>query len=905
MSSLVTDRWNLLSTHSDDLATILKEYMRLVGIVESVSESISTPFLSSWVYVITRICECLLGITNIEGDSLDQDLEQIEGVSADFVKNLSCLIKGQVYDFCRKEMVKFDINTETSGSMYRIILRQISPSDPALAQALAGVCEYISLEMMELSGLQYRDYGMFYNGVHFNRENALVASEVKAWKSLLDGEEGLLPSHDDDSTEHEEILKRLNNRYGLLSWMYVNDALSSDDELRKFWKALKLDFIVDDKPKEEEQSTDHDTDRQSMIRKLEINRLHEIRKPFFQQYGASGMAATEELSVKLSPFTLQEYLTIALTLPPVDRCGRSDGDICSDHEELLEKVRAADMASPISINIDVHAYADAVEVGAGLLQLLTAVCYKVHLGAIEKICCIGKIEPTEDTGLLQLLLELFPDITSIDEIEWEGWDGNFKMFGERMVRRNGNSALLNLVIATSIDKFVCYESLCSDVDDSYVSADVNGLSDEDLLGEFKPVHIAAYNSDVTSLKALIEKLHANVDARAYDGSTALICAIVNQATEETVQYLIDRGAEVNTQIFKGPGWQSYMTNFSGFTPLMMAVNKNEAGLVNLLLKSGKVNTELYTGPISGQFPISSNSMLNVIEYPGTGFCFNALHIASVLDRDQLVSSLLKCGHANPDARVALPDDDERERLYIDFDNENIQFHPLENKEIQEALRLGLNTPLHLCPQNSSTAEKLINHSPVGASLLAQNISLVPTWKHHQDKLEDWLGGKELNLRSTVLAVCRAKNIPDDCSLCIIQFYVSMHLAEHFQRSYQQEMSDNCWPWMALSLTYRFHPKEDDNVSSEIASSWSIHRDALRDAILSTYTPLNDKKYDAVKQFVSVALMKVKHQESQELDEVLTHKLYKMDLFAPNNEDNSEMETSPVDSVKRVKKRPRF
>jgi hypothetical protein len=319
-----------------------------------------------------------------------------------------------------------------------------------------------------------------------------------------------------------------------------------------------------------------------------------------------------------------------------------------------------------------------------------------------------------------------------------------------------------------------------------------------------------------------------------------------------VRYLIDHDAEVNTQIFNRPGWQSYMTNFSGFTPLMMAVNMNEAGLVNRLLKTGKVNTELYTGPISGEFPILADYMVHVIEYPGTGFCFTALHIATLLDRDQLVLSLLKHGHANPDARVALPDDDERERLNIDFDNENVQFHPLENEEIKEALRLGLNTPLHLCPKGSNTAKQLIKHSPVGASLLAQNMSLVPTWKCHEHILEDWLEGMELNLRGTVLAVCNAKNIPEDCSLCIIQFYVSMHLAEHFHRSYQQEMSDSCWPWMALSLTYRVHPKEDDNVSSEIASSWLIHRDALRDAILSNHMSLDGKKYDAVKQFVSVA-----------------------------------------------------
>ncbi len=134
---------------------------------------------------------------------------------------------------------------------------------------------------------------------------------------------------------------------------------------------------------------------------------------------------------------------------------------------------------------------------------------------------------------------------------------------------------------------------------------------------------------------LVEELKADINVTAYDGSNALHLAIASDATSEVIQYLIAHGCDFNKQTYKGPGWQSQMTNISGFSPLMMAVNCNDISSVSLLIDAG-AKLDLYTGPIEKKFPYHVNSILRVYEYEGIGFGFNALHIAASMEDSSIM-----------------------------------------------------------------------------------------------------------------------------------------------------------------------------------------------------------------------------------------------------------------------------
>jgi hypothetical protein len=218
-----------------------------------------------------------------------------------------------------------------------------------------------------------------------------------------------------------------------------------------------------------------------------IVRIRETRKCLFQEYGTGGMAVIKELSVKLSPFTLQEYLMIALNLPPIDCYGKPEnGDFMFDyHQEILKKIRMTNSKTPTSISIDVSKVVGAE--GASLLQLLVALCYQVHIGAINRIWCVGTAQLTDDLKLLHLLLELFPNVISLDAITWQR-DEDFEMFGKRMSNYVGDNTLLHFTIAGTIDQFLNnIQSFNSNVNCSYISDTDNGLSDEDLLGEVRAI----------------------------------------------------------------------------------------------------------------------------------------------------------------------------------------------------------------------------------------------------------------------------------------------------------------------------------------------------------------------------------------------------------------------------------
>lgn len=505
--------------------------------------------------------------------------------------------------------------------------------------------------------------------------------------------------------------------------------------------------------------------------------------------------------------------------------------------------------------------------------------------------------------------------------------------------------------------------------------------------QLKAIHIAACKSDLATLKALVEVLNADINVHTFDESNALHCAIANHASPEVVQYLVDKGCNINQQIYPNPGWQSNMPYFAGFTPLMMAVNNDDMESVMILLRAKQIvpvvkkksyffgwswgndedneggdddndkeeeedeigadeeaedeeaedekekeeeeketknemkevsiDTEICTGPLeANRFPMKGNYYFEVHEYEGQGYRFNALHIACSVENDAMISKLLEVGHANSDSRVLLPRADDVERLgLVDlYDDESDRKHPLLDEDNSNKIALGLNTPLHICSEGSESALILMKSTPsyAGASLLSQNMMLNASWERHRESLPEWLlTDQRLNLEATVVALCKAKNLPVDCSLYITEFYVSLYLAEHFERSYKQEMSSICWPWMALSLTKPVDV-EEDNDESEVASAWSIYRPAIKNALLRERVGLeNDSEFTPVKEFVGVELKKSKTIKYRELFGVLTEALYAMDLFSnKGNDDDIDMnveddEDGDDNSLDQEKKRRRI
>ncbi len=240
-----------------------------------------------------------------------------------------------------------------------------------------------------------------------------------------------------------------------------------------------------------------------------------------------------------------------------------------------------------------------------------------------------------------------------------------------------------------------------------------------------------------------------------------------------------------------------------------------------------------------------------------------------------------------------------------MDMDNADIHPFYQEDrIKEQLELGLNTPLHLCEGNSDSACELIK---CNASLLAQNMSLEAAWERHTDHLSSWLSGDHLKLEETVVAVCKAKNLPVDCSLYITEYYVSLFLAEHFERAMTQELSKPYWPWMALSLTHRVdNERKESDHEEEVASSWSIHREAIKKEISGSsrwnYRYNDDGEYVKVEEeeeeqpvatmeFMKQGLEKVKMETYKKLFEAITSELYSMQLFTDVDEHDAMEETA--------------
>ncbi|KAL0609713.1 B-cell lymphoma 3 protein [Plecturocebus cupreus] len=100
-------------------------------------------------------------------------------------------------------------------------------------------------------------------------------------------------------------------------------------------------------------------------------------------------------------------------------------------------------------------------------------------------------------------------------------------------------------------------------------------------------HLACEHRSPTCLQALLDSAAPgtlDLEARNYDGLTALHVA-VNTECQETVQLLLERGADIDAVDIK-----------SGRSPLIHAVENNSLSMVQLLLQHGaNVNAQMYSG----------------------------------------------------------------------------------------------------------------------------------------------------------------------------------------------------------------------------------------------------------------------------------------------------------------------
>jgi hypothetical protein len=488
---MTLDRWSLIASRSEEVKTLLQELMKQLGVDEALAASISKPFVSSWAYFITRVCESILGLTPInqlEGEEAadESSFQAIEGVSDEISKNIFKIIPGQLYTYCIKEIAKFTGESESGAILLKLISECVMPSDPTLAKVLAGCCDYLLAEHLELASNGYRDnHGYSVTaGIGTDHEDVLAVKEAKAWKAMLDNksseESAETTSDDAEEVDEDKLRQILKDRYGSISWYYVSQAVDNDEELGKFWKMLGFELTLNTKFEKTESEDEDPFGARSSMRDF-YKKVRATRRELFIQYGGTGMALREELASKLTPLAHQDIYAFAMKLPVVDKLGNApdedDYSWDSSVTELLGKIRDSSDGGSVDIDFGETVFGQ----GASLFQVLAALVYQCHTGAIGKINCTGSPPEGEGVEMLSILADLFPNHFSLDELELECED--FKLFDERMSFQQGNRTLIALTLSGQLPTFaVIMPSLAEDVNDSYISNSCSGLNDEDQLG---------------------------------------------------------------------------------------------------------------------------------------------------------------------------------------------------------------------------------------------------------------------------------------------------------------------------------------------------------------------------------------------------------------------------------------
>ena len=235
--------------------------------------------------------------------------------------------------------------------------------------------------------------------------------------------------------------------------------------------------------------------------------------------------------------------------------------------------------------------------GAAVLQLLGAVAFQVALGRVESLMCTQIV--SDDKLCLFFLSNIAQMHPALIDFDLDPQNAECDMYGERMeqcyVEGDAGMRVCQLAWLGEHELLRACLTRESALVNCSISADDGGLHDEDLLGEFSPLHLAAYRGHQETVATLLQ-LGAEIDAGAFDGSTPLFCA-VSENHPDVVRTLLEHRANVNYCVHREPGWQNYMTARAGFTPLILAVNCNVYEIATMLLTEGRADANLYTGPL--------------------------------------------------------------------------------------------------------------------------------------------------------------------------------------------------------------------------------------------------------------------------------------------------------------------
>ncbi len=501
------DRWNLLVSHGDKVIAIIQLYMQQIGMDEPLTQTIPKPVLASWVYMITRICECVLGLTPIlkeEGYEVppEEKFQSLEGVSVEISRKIFDLLPGELYKHGVNTIKKFSDTAEPGSWLFEIISQSVMSSDRMVAKVLTAICDYLIAEHLELSNNCYRDSHSRYSspGINTEREDLLAVTEVKAFKAMLD-EKSTETTPAEADIDDENLQSSLKARYGSLSWIYVSEAAENDEEVLRLWSRLGLELNLQTKYKGDAQATLSEawstlkpsSNPESLSAYINVasntisnnadfrehyKMVRSTRRDLFIQYGASGMAVRDDFAVKLTPLSYQDSLFIATKLSLVNNLGNdasTDDDFDNDIADFFKTIRES--SGSIDIDIGETCFGN----GATLFQVLAALVYQCHTGAIEKVNLTGSLPSDNDNEVFSILLELIPNQLSMEDLEMECDDMTF--FGESMSFQDGNKTLIALTCSGNLPKFANMSSLGDEIDESYISAEISGLDDEDRLGE--------------------------------------------------------------------------------------------------------------------------------------------------------------------------------------------------------------------------------------------------------------------------------------------------------------------------------------------------------------------------------------------------------------------------------------
>jgi ankyrin repeat protein len=534
----------------------------------------------------------------------------------------------------------------------------------------------------------------------------------------------------------------------------------------------------------------------------------------------AGLPCLDVAAVTNRPVALDVLYRFCMIEGPVNDRGRADVDeddsdeLESDFGQALSAVRCHTKSKLVVSFGEWDGWVSAW--GASALQLLGAVAFQVAMGRVTELVCtnveLDKLEGDDDGKfrgfLLVTLAKLFSKQFRLDFKR--GTLEKCKMYDEDMIECYNKGPIGVFVCQlswrgeTDLLRAILAGQPADDLVNCAITAGCRGLGEEDQLGEFTPLHVAAYRGHVTTVDALLQ-VGARIDERAFDGSSPIFCAIT-QNHSAVVRTLLQHGCDVNSRIICEPGWQNRMPYRAGFTPLIMSVNCNLPEITALLLSQGHaIDPNVSSGPLDlRRLPIRAGRMLEVTEYEfRCAGRFTALHIASHLDLVAQAELLLAASTVAIDVR-SLPGC-----------MEEVAF-PLDAEHIPH-VDLCLNTPLHVAKRGSPVAQALLTR---GACVLASNFALKLSGAQHAAHVTRLLPAREV---LEILRVCMMHRVPTAVSHIILEHVLGLTLTDHLHHAVSVELGPGHWPLMALALSTHGQADALSPFHEEIDRAISLNR----------------------------------------------------------------------------------